>query len=105
MIPILEIPQAILAGLQAYRKLFCANAGFEHIGRYLTGLIVSPNKTLQGIHDLQVWPEGRKISSRAMHEAVFEAGWQSEELMPRHREIVSAKYKGKGRNVISLDFT
>lgn len=85
MIPILGIPQAIQTLFKAYRKLFCTNAGFDHIGRYLTGLIVSPNKTLQGIHDLQVWPEGKKVSSWAMHEAVFESGWQSEELMPYHR--------------------
>ena len=105
MIPIIEIPQAIWTGLQTYRKLFCTNAGFDHIGRYITGLIVSPNKTLQGIHDLQVWPEGKTVSSRAMHEAVFESGWQSAELMPYHRALVGAKYKGKGRHVISLDWT
>jgi hypothetical protein len=105
MIPITQIPTIIWNSLQAYRKLFLTNAGFEHIGRYLTGLIVSPNKTLQGIHDLQVWPNGNKVSSRAMHEAVFEAGWQSEELMPHHRKLVSAKYKGKGRHTISLDWT
>ena len=105
MIPILGIPQAIQTLFKAYRKLFCTNAGFDHIGRYLTGLIVSPNKTLQGIHDLQVWPEGKKVSSWAMHEAVFESGWQSEELMPYHRELIGAKYKGKGRHVISLDWT
>lgn len=105
MIPITKIPATIWAGLQPYRKLFCGNAGFEHIGRYLTGLIMSPNKTLQGIHDLQVWPEDKKVSSRAMHEAVFEAGWQSEELMLHHRKLLSDKYKGKGRYMISLDWT
>jgi hypothetical protein len=40
-----------------------------------------------------------------MHEAVFEAGWQSDELMPHHRKLVGAKYKGKGRHLISLDWT
>ena len=105
MLPIVEIPLAILTGLQAYRELFCRCAGFEHIGRYLTGLIMSPNKTLQGIHDFQVWPEDKKISSRAMHEAVFESGWKSEELMPHHRTLLSEKYKGKGRHMIILDWT
>jgi hypothetical protein len=105
MIPITQIPTIIWNNLQAYRKLFLTNAGFEHIGRYLTGLIVSPNKTLQGIHDLQVWPNGNKVSSRAMHEAVFEAGWQSEELMPHHRKLLGEKYRGKGRYVILLDWT
>ncbi len=105
MLPIVEIPTTIWKGLQSYRKLFCRAAGFEHIGRYITGLIVSPNKTLQGIHDRPVWPKEQKMSSRAMHEAVFEAGWQSEEWMPHHRQRVSKKYQGKGRHVISLDWT
>ena len=89
MLPIVEIPASIRAGLEAYRELFCREAGFEHVGRYITGLILSGNKTLQGIHELQVWPEGRGVSSRAMHEAVFEANWQSEQLMPHHLERVS----------------
>ncbi len=105
MFPITGIPKAIQAGLNIYRSLFCREAGFEHIGRYITGLIVSSNKTLQGIHDLQVWPEGAEVSSRAMHEAVFEANWQSDELMPLHREAVSGKYRGKSRYAISLDWT
>jgi hypothetical protein len=40
-----------------------------------------------------------------MHEAVFEAGWACEQLMPRHREVVSADHRGRGREVISLDWT
>jgi hypothetical protein len=100
-----EIPAAIWSGLQSYRRLFCSDAGFEHIGRYVAGLIVSPNKTLQGIHDLQVWPDQKKVSGRAMHQAVFEAGWESDELMPHHRGLLGEKYKGKGRHTISLDWT
>jgi hypothetical protein len=40
-----------------------------------------------------------------MHEAVFEAGWQSEELMPHHRRLISRKYNGKGRYPLSFDST
>jgi hypothetical protein len=40
-----------------------------------------------------------------MHEAVFEAGWAPEALMLRHREVVSADHQGRGREVISLDWT
>ena len=105
MLPIVEIPPALETGLQPYRGLFCRDAGFEHIGRYAAGLTVSPNKTLQAIHDLQVWPEERQAGARAMHAAVFEARWQSDELMPRHRELIGTKYKGKGRHTISLDWT
>lgn len=105
MLPITQIPASILTNLQDYRHLFCRDAGFDHIGRYITGLIVSPNKTLQGIHDLQVCLNNKKVSSRAMHEAVFEAGWKSDQLMPYHRERVSRQYKGKKKHVISIDWT
>jgi len=42
--------------------------------------VLSENKTLQAIHAQQVWPEGKEVTRRAMHAAVFEAGWSSEEL-------------------------
>lgn len=105
MLPIVKIPDTIGRCLAPYRSVFCREAGFEHISRYVSGLILSPNKTLQGIYDLQVWVDDSAPSRRAMHEAVFEAGWASEALMPRHREVVSADHRGRGREVISLDWT
>ena len=105
MLPLVEIPDTIRRGLAPYRSLFCREAGFEHICRYLSGLILSPNKTLQGIHDLQVWANEAAPSRRAMHEAVFEAAWACDQLMPRHREVVSRDHRSRGREVISLDWT
>jgi hypothetical protein len=67
-------------------------------------LIVSPNKTLQGIYAQQVWEED-KPTRRTMHEAVFEAGWEAEELLPRHRTLIAPEHRGRGREVISLDWT
>jgi hypothetical protein len=40
-----------------------------------------------------------------MHSAMFEAGWDSQELMTQHRQIVGKQHQGKGREVISLDWT
>ena len=40
-----------------------------------------------------------------MHEAVFEAGWDSNQLMRQHRRVISNDHKGQGREVISLDWT
>lgn len=40
-----------------------------------------------------------------MHHAVFEAGWDSEEMMPKHREIIAPEHRGKGEEVISIDWT
>jgi hypothetical protein len=74
------------------------------MSRYVTGLIVSPNKTLPGIYAQQVWEED-KPTRRTMHEAVFEAGWKAEELLPRHRKLIAPEHRGRGREVISLDWT
>jgi hypothetical protein len=45
------------------------------------------------------------VTRRAMHAAVFEAGWDSQELMTEHRQLVSKQHQGKGREIISLDWT
>jgi len=40
-----------------------------------------------------------------MHEAVFEAGWDAEELLPRHRRLIAPEHRNRGREVISLAWT
>src|SRR5262244_3043151 len=105
MLPIVGVPATIRQGLAAYRDLFCREEGFEHISRYVTGLILSPHKTLQGIYDVQVWGADEKPSRRAMHEAVFEAGWDADALLPLHRQVVAPAHRGCGREVLSLDWT
>ena len=105
MVPLVGVPETIRRGLAPYREVFCRAAGFEHISRYVTGLLLSPNKTLQGIYDLQVWEPGAPHSRRAMHEAVFEAGWAADALMPHHRAVIAGAHRGCGREVISLDWT
>lgn len=86
MIPLVGVPQTIAKQLSPYRGVFCRAAGFEQISRYVSGLILSENKTLQGIYAQQIYPEGESATRRAMHAAVFEAGWSSEKLMTRHRQ-------------------
>jgi hypothetical protein len=104
MLPMVGVPETIGKGRQPYRDLFGRAEGFEHVSRYVTGLIVSPNKTLQGIYAGQAW-EGEKPSRRAMHEAGFEAGWEAEGLLPRHRAVIAPEHRERGREVISLDWT
>ena len=99
------IPQTIALFLQAYREVFCREAGFEHIKRYISGLLLSANKTLQGIYSQLVWPQDERVSRRAMHESVFESGWERSELMSQHRAVVAPQHRGRGREVISLDWT
>jgi hypothetical protein len=105
MFPIIQVPETIKSGFAGYRDVFCRDEGFDHVSRYITGLIISPNKTLQGIYDLQYWEEDKKPSRRSMHEAVFESGWGSDNLMEQHRSMVASDHRGCGREVISLDWT
>jgi len=105
MLPIVGVPETIRRGMAPYRDVFCRDAGFEHISRYVTGLLLSPNKTLQGLYDAQVWAREPAPSRRAMHAAVFEAGWDAEALMPRHRAVIAREHRGRGREVLSLDGT
>ncbi len=104
MFPLLEVPQSLKVQLENYRPLFCRSEGFEHVCRYVSGLLLSPNKTLQGIYDCQVYQENPS-SRRAMHQAVFEANWKSASLMSHHRALIAREHRGKGKEVISLDWT
>lgn len=104
MLPVVGVPETVRKGLRPYRELFRRDEGFEYVSRYVTGLLVSANKTLQGIDATQVWPE-KKPSRRAMHEAVFEGGWNAEEVLPRHRALIAPEHRNRGREVISLDWT
>jgi len=104
MLLITRVPETIAQGMAKFRSVICREAGFEHVSRYVTGRIMSPNKTLQGMYDLQVW-DGRAPSRRAMHAGVFEAGWDDDRLMQRHRAAIAADYRGRGRVVIALDWT
>ena len=57
MFPILVVPQNVREWMDNFRNYFHREAGFDYVCRYVAGLIISPNKTLQGIHDLQVWED------------------------------------------------
>jgi uncharacterized protein YoaH (UPF0181 family) len=103
--PLVGLGATLQQFMIAYREVFCREAGFEHVSRYINGLLLSANKTLQGIYAQIVWPEGKQVSRRAMHEAVFEAGWNRDTLMHRHRETIAPQYRGRGRAVLSLDWT
>ena len=48
MLPLVGIPATIVKFLKSYRQVFRKEAGFKHISRYINGLLMSPNKTLQG---------------------------------------------------------
>jgi hypothetical protein len=105
MLPITRVPETIANGMAKFRTVFCREEGFAHVSRYVTGLVMSPNKTLQGSYDLQVWDKDQAPSRRAMHAGVLAAGWDDTALMQQHRAVVARDYRGRGRTVISLDWT
>jgi hypothetical protein len=72
------VPETMRKGLRPYRDLFRRSEGVEYVSRDVTGVLVSPNKTWQGIYAQQVWEE-HKATRRTMHEAGFEAGGKAEE--------------------------
>ena len=47
MMPLVSVPETIGDDMAAYRDVFCRAEGFDHVSRYVTGLLLSPNKTLQ----------------------------------------------------------
>jgi hypothetical protein len=73
MLPMVSLPPTLQKNLQPYRAVFCRTAGFAQVSRYLAGLLLSPNKTLQGIHAQWVWPQGERVERRSMHASVFES--------------------------------
>lgn len=104
MLPFVAVPSTIAQEFGKYRDLFCRGAGFEQVSRYVTGLLLSGNKTLQGIAGQ--WVSDENLGGRrAMHAAVFEARWQSSDLMAHHRSVIAKEHQGRGREVISLDWT
>jgi hypothetical protein len=105
MLPLVGVPETLRHGLAPYREVCCRAAGFDHISRYVTGLLLRPPKTLPGIDDVQVWEPGAPRRRRAMHEAVVEASGDAEGLMPRPREVVAGAHHGQGREVIRRDWT
>ena len=105
MLPLVGVTSTIAEFLKPYREVFSREAGFKHISNYINGLLLSENKTLQGIHSQIVSKDEEKVSRRAMHEAVFEAGWKYSELMEQQRKVVAPLHKGRGREVIALDWT
>ncbi|MGB3693816.1 MAG: hypothetical protein WA865_22120 [Spirulinaceae cyanobacterium] len=106
MLPLVGIPATVSEYLKPYSEAFCREAGFKHVSRYINGLLMSSNKTLQGIYNQIVWEkEEERTSRRAMHEGIFEAGWKHQQLMEQHRKVVAPAHKGKGKEVIAIDWT
>jgi hypothetical protein len=45
MLPVGGVPKTVQRQMRRYPELFRRSEGFEYVSRYITGLLVSPNKT------------------------------------------------------------
>jgi hypothetical protein len=86
MLPMVTVPETIRTGMAAYRQVFCREAGLEHVGLYVTGLLRSPHKTWQGMYATQVWQDGSRPSRRAMHATVRKRVGKNRRRIPGYGE-------------------
>ena len=93
MLPLVGIPGTIAKFLKSYRQVFCKEAGFQHISRYINGLVISPNKTLQGIYSQLVWNPTRC----AMRFKLLRQGWvgDSDRRLELSRRILPSSEFGR----------
>ena len=74
MLPITCVPETLVKGLKSFREIFGRAEGFEHVCRFITGLILSPNKTLPGIYEAQVWRARRPAVVPCLKRSLSRAG-------------------------------
>jgi hypothetical protein len=48
--PFVGLGSTLQQFMVAYRDVFCRAEGFEHVSRYINGLLLSAKTTLQGIY-------------------------------------------------------
>ena len=104
MVPIPGLPATIARGMAGFRALCGRRDGVAPVSRDVSGLVLSPNQTWQGLDARQVWDRDPP-SRRARPAAVCEAGGESPAVITRPRVPVARDHHGRGREVISRDGT
>lgn len=103
MIPLVEFPELVEHYAPYFKDVF-SEAGFVEFKRYISGLIVSENKTVEGINRLFV-KESRNQSS--LNRLLTKSPMERRELNQKRLEMLAAlpgtQMKPKG--VLSLDDT
>jgi len=103
MFPIVEVPKFVQDYAQGYRDLFSPEL-YEHFQRYLTGLLISENKTIQAINGLFVL-QTRNQSS--LNRFLTEYKWSTKDFNERRLELLRHKpaTRPKRRGVLIIDDT
>lgn len=84
MIPLVEVPPFVHQYTQHYQDLFSPEQ-FEHFKRYLSGLFVSDNKTIQGINGLFVVQVHNQSS---LNRFLTEYEWSSTAINARRLQLL-----------------
>ncbi len=103
MIPLVEIPEMVRHYAPFFASVFSAEA-FEQFKRYVSGLIVSENKTVEGINRIFVIDVRNQSSlNRWLSESPFSVGALNRCRLELLGSLGGSKIKAKG--VLSLDDT
>jgi DDE superfamily endonuclease len=103
MLPLVEIPPFVKKYAEGYQDLFSPEQ-FEHFRRYLTGLLVSENKTIQAINGAFV-VEVKNQSS--LNRFFTEYPWSATAVNERRLELLrkDAATTPKKHSVLIIDDT
>lgn len=92
MLPLIGLPYTIKQGFEPEKGVFPRPSEYRHVSHYLTGLLLSPNKTRQGIHSQFVFEDEAASRRRVMQEAVMAGQWTPENMMSQHRQVVGQRH-------------
>jgi hypothetical protein len=103
MFPLVEIPELVQHYAPFFKEVFSEEA-FIEFQRYISGLIVSENKTVEGINRLVVY-ESRNQSSlnRLLTRSPYSLGQLNESRLKLLESLPETRIKQQG--VMSLDDT
>lgn len=107
MFGLTQIPEVVSHYAPAFRSLFSA-ASYEHFQRYLTGLLISDNKTVQGINRLFVLDERDQSSlNRFLTQYEYDELKLNEQRLDllQQQPASSVKAEGRFKGCITLDDT
>jgi SRSO17 transposase len=88
-IPIAAYPSIIANNLKHFEEFF-SKPQLEHFAQYLTGLIVSENRTVQGINDNFVCHKDQSNLNRFL----TESDWPEEKVDQRRKELIRSEVEG-----------
>jgi SRSO17 transposase len=83
MLLIVSYPSVVSFGMSIFEKVF-SKPQLRHFGEYVTGLMVCPNRTVQGINDILF----ARCDQSALNHFLTDSPWSEEELDLKRHEFV-----------------